>query len=188
MRRDHLPGPATRSAGGSSCVNVISWHGLRLPEGMTIVVDFSLKRTPQYRVASVRFVSPYKESRIRAEFDGLARWAKAKGLRTGKWFFSEEGAGPRYRFEVAIEVRGPAKSEGKIRIRTLPASATASVTFNPDEISPRVIYHGLADWLKWRKKERTIRRVRTYREVYTGNPWTDAKAWSRTEIQVLVTK
>ena len=154
---------------------------------MTLVVDFSLKRVPKYRVASVQFVSPYKESRIRAEWDALARWAKARGLRTGKWFFSEDGDGPQYRFEVALEIRGPAKSEGKIRIRTFPASAAASVTFNPDEISARVIYHGLADWLRSQKKERKIRRVRSYREVYIGNPWTDERAWSRTEIQVLVT-
>lgn len=153
-----------------------------------MVVDFALKRAPKYRVASVRFVAPYKEARIRSEWEGLAKWAKAKGVRTGKWFFSEDGAGPRYRFEVAIEVKSPAKSGGKVRIRTFPTSAVASVTFNPDAVSPRVIYHGLIDWLRHQKKEKAIKRVRTYREVYDGNPWTDAKAWSRTEIQVLVTK
>jgi len=136
----------------------------------------------------VRFVGAYQESRIRREWEGIARWAKAKGVRTGKWFFSEDGSGPKYRFEMAIEVRSPAKSEGKIHIRTLPASPAASVTFNPDEVSPRVVYHGLNDWLRWQKKEKAIRRVRTYREVYTANPWTDARAWSHTEIQVLVTK
>ena len=153
-----------------------------------MVVDFALKRAPKYRVASVRFTVPYKESRIRSEWAGLARWAKSKDLRTGKWFFSEEGDGPRYRFEVAIEVRGPAKSDGKVRIKTLPASPIASVTFDPDVVAARVVYHGLGDWLRWRKKDRTIRRARSWREVYDGNPWTDPRAWSRAEIQVLVTK
>ncbi len=153
-----------------------------------MVVDFTMKRAPKYRVASVRFNGAYKESRIRSEWEGLARWAKAKGLRTGKWFFSEDGNGPRYRFEVAIEVDGSAKSEGKVRIRTLQASPIASVTFNPDQVSPRVVYHGLSDWLRWRKKDKTIKRARTWREVYTGNPWQDAKAWSRAEVQVLVSK
>ena len=153
-----------------------------------MVVDFSLKRAPAYRVASVRFEGTYSEKRIRSEFEGIARWAKANGLRTGRWFFLEGGNGPRYRFEVAIEVRGAAKSAGKVRLRTFPASPIASATFNPDEVSARVIYHGLNDWLRWQKKGKTIKRSRTWREAYTGDPWTDAKAWSHTEIQVLVTK
>ncbi len=157
-------------------------------ERKAMVVDFALKRAPKYRVVSVRFTGPYQEKRIRSEWEGLAKWAKAKGLRTGHWFFSEDGEGPRYRFDVAIEVRGNPKSEGKVRVRTFPASPIASVTFNPDEVSPRVVYHGLNDWLRWRKKDKSIKRARSWRETYTGNPWTDAKAWSRTEIQVLVTK
>lgn len=153
-----------------------------------MVVDFAIKRAPKYRVASVSFVGTYKESRIRSEWEGLARWAKAKGLRTGKWFFTEEGSGPRYRFQVAIEVRGPAKSDKKVRIRTFPASPIATVTFNPDEVSARVVYHGLNDWLRWQKRDKIIKRARSWRETYTGNPWKDAKAWSHTEIQVLVSK
>ncbi len=168
--------------------NVISPDGLRAGEGIRIVVDFAIKRAPKYRVASVRWTGPYQESRIRREWDGIARWAKAQGARTGKWFFSEDGDGPRYRFEVAIEVRGNVKSSGHVRLRTFPASPVATVTFNPDQVSTRVIYHGISDWLRWRKKDKTIRRVRTYREVYDGNPWSDARAWAHTEIQVLVTK
>ena len=153
-----------------------------------MVVDFALKRAPKYRVASVRFVGPYQESRIRSEWENLAKWAKARGLRTGKWFFSEDGAGPRYKFEVAIEVRGAARGDKKVRMRTFPASPIAPVTFNPEQISARVIYHGLSDWLRWRKKDKSIKRARSWREVYDGNPWSDPKAWSRAEIQVLVTK
>ncbi len=153
-----------------------------------MTVDFAIKRAPKYRVASIRWVGPYQEKRLRSEWDALAKWAKANSLRTGKWFFSEDGMGPRYKFEVAIEVSGKAKSEGKIHLRTLAASPIATVTFNPEEVSARVIYHGLNDWLRWRKKDKTIKRVRTYREVYSGNPWKDAKAWSKAEIQVLVSK
>ncbi len=153
-----------------------------------MTVDFAIKRAPKYRVASIRWVGPYQEGRIKSAWDALAKWAKAKGLKTGKWFFAEDGDGPRYKFEVAIEVRGTAKSEGKVHLRTFQASPIATVTFNPEEVSPRVIYHGLNDWLRWRKKDKTIKRVRTYREVYTGNPWTDAKAWARAEVQVLVSK
>jgi DNA gyrase inhibitor GyrI len=153
-----------------------------------VTVDFVLKRAPAYRVASVRFTGPYKETQIRSEWEGIARWAKAHGLRTGKWFFIEGGSGPRYRFEVAVEVRGKAKGDRKVRLRTFPASPIASVTFDPDVVSARVIYHGLNDWLRWHKKDKTIKRARTWREVYTGNPWKDAKAWSHAEIQVTVTK
>ena len=153
-----------------------------------MTVDFAMKRAPKYRVASVRWTGPYQEGRIRTEWASLAKWASSKGLRTGKWFFSEDGAGPRYRFEVAIEVRGAAKGDRKVRIRTLPASAIVTVTFDPEEVSPRVIYHGLSDWLRWRRKDKSIKRARSWREVYSGNPWTDAKAWSHAEIQVLVTK
>ncbi len=153
-----------------------------------MTVDFAMKRAPKYRVASIRWTGAYQENRIRSEWDALAKWAKARGLRTGKWFFVEGGSGPKYRFEVAIEVGGKAKSEGKIHLRTYAASPIATVTFNPEEVSARVIYHGLSDWLRWRKKDKTIKRERTWREVYSGNPWRDAKAWSKAEIQVTVSK
>ncbi len=153
-----------------------------------MTVDFAIKRAPAYRVASVRFTGPYQEKRIRSEWEGVAAWAKAHGLRTGKWFFIEEDDGPRYKFEVAIEVRGKAQGDGKVRLRTYPASPIASVTFDPDVVSDRVVYHGLSDWLRWRKKDQTIKRARTWREVYTGNPWRDARAWSHAEIQVTVSK
>ncbi len=153
-----------------------------------MTVDFAIKRAPKYHVASIRWTGAYQEGRIRSEWDALAKWAKSKGLRTGKWFFLEDGSGPKYRFEVALEVKGKAKSEGKIHLRTFAASPIATVTFDPDAVSARVIYHGLNDWLRWQKKEKTIKRVRSYREVYSGNPWKDAKAWSKAEIQVLVSR
>ena len=153
-----------------------------------MAVDFAIKTTLKYRVVSVRFVGPFNERRIRSEWERLAKWAKTKRLNTGKWFFSEEDAGKAYRFDLSIEVRGRVKGEGKVRVRTFPASPIATVTFDPDVVAARVIYHGLSDWLRWRKKDKTIKRTRTWREVYSGNPWTDKKAWSHTEIQVLVSK
>src|SRR5207253_1706391 len=84
-----------------------------------------------------------------------------------------EDAGKAYRFDLSIEVRGRVKGEGKVRVRTFPASPIATVTFDPDVVAARVIYHGLSDWLRWRKKDKTIKRTRTWREVYSGNPWRD---------------
>ncbi|MGC2033945.1 MAG: GyrI-like domain-containing protein [Thermoplasmata archaeon] len=148
-----------------------------------MVVDFAFKRSPAFRVVSVRWNGPWKESKIRSELEQLARWAAQKHYRTGRWFFFEPGS---KRFEVCIEVKGKARGEGRIHTRTLPASRIASVTFDPDVVSPRVVYHGVTDWLRWRRKEKEIKGVGAYREVYQGNPWTDRKAWSHTEIQVVV--
>lgn len=153
-----------------------------------MTVDFAFKRAPKVRVASVRWAGSYQEKRIRSEWENLAAWAKARGLRTGRWYFTEIEEGPRYTFEVAIEVKGPAKGDRKVHMRTYPASSIASVTFNPDQVSARVIYHGLSDWLRWQKKDKTIKGSRAWRETYSGNPWKDAKAWAKTEIQVVVSK
>lgn len=148
-----------------------------------MVIDFEFKRAPAWRVASVTWKGPWKDARIRSEFEKLARWAKAKRLRTGTWIFQEMGPG---RFRVAIAVRGTSRGEGNVHFRTIPASRVAAIVFDPEELSPRVAYHGMNDWLKWRRKEKDIRSAGAYREVYTGNPWTDRKAFARTEVQVVV--
>jgi DNA gyrase inhibitor GyrI len=150
-----------------------------------MVVDFKIRRAPAYRVASLSWKGPWNEARIRAQFDRVSKWALAHGLRTGKWVFREPGTRA---WEVAIEVRGAAHSDGPIRVRTLPASSVASVVFDPNVVSPAVVYHGVNDWLRWRKRDKTIRSVGGYREVYDGDPWRNPKAWARTEIQVVVRK
>ena len=150
-----------------------------------MVVDFKMKRAPAYRVAYLSWKGPWNERRIRAQFDRVAKWARKTGLRTGKWIFREPGTRA---WEVSIEVRGPAHPEGPIRLRTLPASAVASVVFDPNVVSPAVVYHGVSDWLRWRKRDKTIRSVGTYREVYDGDPWREPKAWAHTEVQVVVRK
>jgi hypothetical protein len=148
-----------------------------------MVVDFEFKRAPAWTVATVAWTGPWKDERIRSEFEKLAGWAKSKRLRTGKWIFMETSS---RHFRVAIEVRGKARGEGKVHLRKLPASRVAAIVFDPEELSPRVAYHGMNDWLRWRRKEKEIKSAGAYREVYTGNPWSDAKAFAHTEIQVLV--
>lgn len=150
-----------------------------------MTVDFRWKRAPRYRVASISWKGPWSDRRIRSQFDRLASWARRSGLRTGKWIFREPAS---RRWEVSIEVRGPARSQGDIRVHTLPPATVASVVFDPEVVSPVVVYHGVSDWLRWRKKDRTIRAVGTYREVYDGDPWRRRAAWSRTDIQVVVRK
>jgi len=113
----------------------------------------------------------------------VAAWAKQNRLRTGKWIFREPAERA---WEVAIEVRGSAKSRGNVRLKSYPASTVASVTFDPDLVSPRVVYHGVTDWLRWRKREKEIRSVGPYREVYDDDPWRNPKAWARTTVQVVV--
>lgn len=150
-----------------------------------MTVDFALKKTPSLRVAAIRWTGPYSDHEIRKRFEKVEKWAQARGLRTGRWVFREPGSRT---WDVAIEVRGKAHSEGRIRVRTLPAGTVASVRFNPEVVSPRVIYHGLSDWLRWQRKEKTIRSVVSYREIYEGNPWKDARAWANTEVQFVVRK
>lgn len=150
-----------------------------------MVVDFELKRAPSFRVASIVRVGPWKEDNLRTEFGELVRWAKRQKLRTGRWIFLERSDD---RWESCLEYRGRAIAEGRIRLKTLPATSVASVTFDPDRVSPRVIYHGLRDWTRWRKKDRTIKAVTTVREVYSGDPWKDRSAWAHCEVQFLVRK
>jgi effector-binding domain-containing protein len=148
-----------------------------------MAVDFGFKRAPAYRVAAVAWKGPWSDARVRAKFQKVVSWARARHLRTGKWIFRE----PTMRsFEVAIEVRGKARSEGGVRVKTYPGARVVSVVFDPDVVSARVVYHGVTDWLRWRKKEKEIRSVGDYREVYAGSPWTDKKAYARTEVQVVV--
>jgi len=146
-------------------------------------VDFAFARAPAYRVAAVVWKGPWNERRIRAEFERIERWAKQHKLRTGLWIFREPAERT---WEVAIEVKGAAPGAARIRRKTYRAGSVARVVFDPDVVSPRVVYHGLTDWLRWRKREKEIRSVVSYREVYRGNPWRDASVWARTEVQFVV--
>jgi len=148
-----------------------------------MTVDFAYGKAPKYRVATLRAKGRWSENICRPEFAKLVAWAKANRVPTGKWIVRESDMG---RFEACLEIRGTAKATGGIRLRTFPASATARVTFDPDVVSPRVVYHGLNDWLRWQKKEGELKAVRGTREVYSGDPWTDQAAWKATTVEFLL--
>jgi DNA gyrase inhibitor GyrI len=150
-----------------------------------MAVDFSIKNAPKYRVATVEWSGTWSDASIRSHFEDLAGSAREVGLKTGKWIFRELSEG---KFQACIEVKGEARSNGKFRVRTLPPATVASVVFDPEEVSSRVVYHGLSDWTRWRKKEGEIKGVSSTREIYAGNPWKDKTAWARTEIQFVVRK
>ncbi|HXQ48469.1 MAG TPA: GyrI-like domain-containing protein [Thermoplasmata archaeon] len=148
-----------------------------------MVVDFEFKRTPPYRVAYIAWKGAWKDATIRRNFEKVARWAKDRGFGPGLWVFREPGERA---WETGVVVNARARAEGDIHLRVLPATRVASVVFDPDVVSPAVVYHGLTDWLRWRKKEKKIQRVVSYREVYRGNPWKDKSAYARTDIQFVV--
>src|SRR2546425_237872 len=159
-----------------------------------MVVDFEFKRIPGATVASLLYVGPWREDPLPKGFLPLLPWAGKNTARTARWFFWELG-GPTSRNPArlrrggaALEIKGTAKPAGRIRIKKPPAETVARVLFDPDEVSPRVIYHGLTDWVSWRKKSGEVTRVGSTREMYEGDPWTNPWAWSRAQVQVLVEK
>ncbi len=148
-------------------------------------VDFAFKKVPKYRAASIAWKGAWSDRSVHAHFLKVAKWAAARHLRTGKWIFREPDERS---FEVAIEVKGGGPSGAGVRVKTFRAATVASVVFDPRVVSPRIVYHGLYDFLRWRKREHDIRSIGDYREVYDGDPWKDPRAYARTEIQVVVRK
>jgi effector-binding domain-containing protein len=149
-----------------------------------MTVEFAFKKVPAIRVATLAWSGPWNEGKIRSQFGKVAAWAKAHGYRTGRWVFREPGD---RRWEVGIELRGGSpRGSAPVRLKTLPATRVAFCVFDPDAVEAYVVYHGLNDWLRWRKKERKIRSVADSREVYSGDPWASASVWSRTEVQFVV--
>jgi len=153
------------------------------PGRTAMVVDFEIGKAGAFRAATVAWKAPWNDRRTRKEFEGLARWLKLRGIRGGRWFFIEKGGNS---FRVAIEVPKGTTGDGKVQVRSFAASRVVRVQFDPDEVSPRVVYHGLNDFLRWRRKDKTIRAVGDYREIYDGNPWTNAKAFSGLRLEALV--
>ena len=148
-----------------------------------MTVDFAWKECPAYRVASIVRVGPWREDNLRTEFRELVRWAERQGVRTTRWIFLERG---HHRWEACLEVVGPAKAEGRIRLRTLRRSRVAAVVFDPDRLSSRIVYHALNDWTRELRRSGAIKAVTATREVYASDPWRDPAAWSRCEVQYLV--
>src|SRR5208283_2044013 len=155
--------------------------------------DIVVKRTPSYQVACLAKIGAEGRDPLRREFYELTSWAKKQKIKTGMWIFCfyEGGSSRRrdpskYRFEACLEIKGKAKPEGKIKVKTLPGLTVASVKFNPDHVSPRLVYNGEYGWL--RENEDYKESASYSREVYFGNPLTNPCAWARTEVQVPVKK
>ena len=148
-----------------------------------MTVDFEKGKVPAMKAATVGWTGNWDEKRIRKELEGLADWANDRGVRTGRWILTWKG--PK-QFRAAIELSGPARGSGRVRVRSYPATSVVSVTFNPDELSPRVVYHGLADHLRWQKRQKEVTAIGETREVYRGNPWKDKGAWARTRVETIV--
>jgi DNA gyrase inhibitor GyrI len=161
----------------------LAWRQQAREDERNMTVDFALTRTPNYRVASIVRVGPWKEDNLRSEFEELEAWAERQKVKTGAYLFLERG---RHRWEACLAYKGRASAEGRIRLKTIPPADVAKVVFDPDEVSSRLVYHGLSDWTRWRKKDGQIRSVEWPREVYPGNPWKDPRAWARCEVQFVV--
>jgi len=158
-----------------------------------LTVDFAIKKFNGCRVASIRYVGGWKgEDMLRNEFNMIQKWAKEKGLRTGRWFFTEldgpEVPDNKRRWEAAIEVKGNTRSQGNIKLRDLKPTTVAYIKFDPDKVSARLVYHGLESWLSWQKKNHKYQESGDWREVYIGDPWTNTWAWANTEVQASVKK
>ena len=160
-----------------------------------MLVDFKIKKFSGCRVASITYVGPYREGgdMMREEFNQIVKWARKKGVRTGRRFFAmlDESEVPdkKRRWEAAIEVKGAkAEAQGGIQFREFPDQLVASVTFDPEKVSPRVIYYGLEGWLEWGEKRREYKSAGPTREVYRRDPWRSAAAWANVEVQAPVKK
>jgi DNA gyrase inhibitor GyrI len=150
-----------------------------------LTVDIEIRRTPSYKVAWLERIGSGGSEPLRAEFNELEKWAKKLKVRKGKYIFHffEAGRTPdRYRFEACLEIKGNPKPEGKIKIKKLPQLTVARVKFNPEEISPRLVYNGIYGWL--RENDDYKASGGYSREIYVDNPWTSSQAWAQTEIQV----
>src|SRR5207245_10375958 len=105
-----------------------------------VLVCFKIKKISRCRVASITYVGPYREGgdMMREEFNQIVKWARKKGVRTGRWFFfamldESEVPDKKRRWEAAIEVKGDkAEAQGGIRFRKLHDSLVASGTSEPE--------------------------------------------------------
>jgi hypothetical protein len=144
------------------------------------------------------YTGPYTgEDMLRSEFDYLSKWLDKNHLRSGRWLRIEldkyEVGAPsniRRRWWACIQFGGKLRSKpsSDVEVKVIPAAYVASVTFDPNVVSDRLIYHGLECWLDWRTKFGEYEEAGPTREVYTGNPWTDKKAKKHIELQVPITK
>ena len=155
-----------------------------------MVVDIKVKRAPGHTVVSMMRVGPYRRDILRKEFKQLVNWCKKRKIRTGKWlmYFLDEPSGRRpankLRSEACLEIKGIARTEGRVKVKKIPAQRVASVTFDPDEVSAELVYSGIYGWLRFAG----YKDIGPSRELYEGNPWTNARAWTKAEAQVPIRK
>ena len=151
-----------------------------------MMVDFKVKTAPTYNVAYLIHFGGYSgQSMWRSEFSQLERWAKKRKLATGKrimYFIDKWGeeSNKKRRSVAALEIKGKGEPEGKIRIMKLSRQRVVSVSFDPAKVSSDLVYHGLESWLESCNYKQTARS----RELYNGNPWTNARAYANCEVQV----
>jgi DNA gyrase inhibitor GyrI len=151
-----------------------------------MAAEIKVKRAPSYKVASMMRVGAYSPNMLRSEFSQLVKWAEKKKLGTGKWilFFIDEPGGRRpmnkLRSEACLQIKGRATSDGKIKVKKIKTQKVAYVTFNPNLVSPMLVYSGIYGWLRYAG----YKDAGLSREVYTGNPWTNSRAWANAEVQV----
>lgn len=151
-----------------------------------MAVDIQIKNAPKYKVASIERTGGGGSDPLRAEFKELEKWAKKNKVKTGDYicYFYEMGRSPdRYKFEACLEIKGNPEPDGKVKIKELPQLSVASVKFNPNKVSPRLVYNGVYGWLGENDEDYKVAGEFS-REIYPGNPWTSSWAWNRTEIQV----
>lgn len=148
-----------------------------------MVVEFEFKRAGGFQAIVARWSGPWNEKRIHTQFLQLEAWAKERNLRTKRWIF--QSSAERH-WLVGIEVTGKVRGAKGVHVQAFPSGRVARVTFDPDVVSPMVVYHGLADWLRWRRKDKQIRWSGAYREVYESDPWKSARASAHTTLQVPV--
>ncbi len=155
-----------------------------------MAVDIKMKQVPSYTVAALIHYGPHGPNMFRTEFDRLVKWAKKNKLRTGKWimrWLDEPGSKPtgKIRSEACLEIEGKARTEGMIKIKKFPKHIVVSVIFDPERVSPRLVYSGIYGWLRYSDFQATNSPPR---EVYAGNPWISPHAWANAEVQVPVKK
>jgi hypothetical protein len=158
-----------------------------------LTVDIVTKREASHKVITKSYLGPYTgDDMLHPEFNALVGWARRERVKTGKWLRIEldkyEIGVPssQRRWWACIELKGRTepKPPSGIELKVLPAEFVASVTFDPAQVSSRLVYHGLECWLDWRTKFHEYEEAGPTREMYIGNPWTDADAKKRIEVQV----
>ena len=155
-----------------------------------MIVDIKVKQVPGYTVASLIHYGPHGADMFRNEFSQLVKWANKNKLTTGKWimrWLDEPSKKPasKIRSDACLEIKGKARTEGKITIKKFPKQTVVSVTFNPEKVSARLVYSGIYGWIRYSDYEATDSPAR---EVYSGSPWLNPRAWSNAEVQVPVKK